>query len=77
MHLNPYGEYAVLLAASLANEWPADRAGIVARARDHGMTMAFAEMADDHVRTRGVIDEVSEGVWGRLFTLCGTAAESG
>jgi hypothetical protein len=27
--------------------------------------------------TRGVMDEVSEGVWGRLFTLCGTAAESG
>ena len=23
MHLNPYGEYAVLLAASLANDWPA------------------------------------------------------
>ncbi|EDV5156930.1 CGNR zinc finger domain-containing protein, partial [Salmonella enterica subsp. enterica] len=21
MHLNPYGEYAVLLAASLANDW--------------------------------------------------------
>ncbi|EEB9150677.1 CGNR zinc finger domain-containing protein, partial [Salmonella enterica subsp. enterica serovar Paratyphi B] len=32
MHLNPYGEYAVLLAASLANDWPEDRAGIVDRA---------------------------------------------
>jgi predicted RNA-binding Zn ribbon-like protein len=57
MHLNPYGEYAVLLAASLANEWPDDRAGIVARTRAYGMTMEFAEAADDHERTRRVIDE--------------------
>jgi predicted RNA-binding Zn ribbon-like protein len=57
MHLNPYGEYAVLLAASLANQWPADRAGIVARAREHGMTMEFAESDADHDRTRGVIDQ--------------------
>ena len=42
MQLNPYGEYAVLLAASLANDWPSDREGIEARTREFGMTMAFA-----------------------------------
>ncbi|ALJ20419.1 CGNR zinc finger domain-containing protein [Microbacterium sp. No. 7] len=57
MHLNPYGEYAVLLAAALANDWPADRAGIVARAREAGMTVEFPEEADDHGRVRRVIDD--------------------
>ncbi len=56
MHLNPYGEYAVLLAASLANDWPTSRAGIVARTRDLGMTMTFPEAPDDHARTRRVVD---------------------
>lgn len=57
MHLNPYGEYAVVLAASLANDWPAARSGIVARTRDVGMTMDFPEAPDDHPRVRSVIDE--------------------
>lgn len=57
MHLNPYGEYAVLLAASLANDWPPDRDGIVSRTRDFGMTMQFARSRDDHSRSRRVIDE--------------------
>ncbi|HET8992994.1 MULTISPECIES: CGNR zinc finger domain-containing protein [unclassified Rhodococcus (in: high G+C Gram-positive bacteria)] len=57
MHLNPYGEYAVVLAASLANDWPATRAEIEARTRDVGMTMEFAEGPDDHALTREVIDE--------------------
>lgn len=57
MHLNPYGEYAVLMAASLADDWPDDRAGIVARAREFGMTAAFPEAADDHERVRRVIDD--------------------
>lgn len=57
MHLNPYGEYAVLLAASLANEWPDDRDGIEARTREMGMTMTFPVASDDHERTRVVIDE--------------------
>jgi len=57
MHLNPYGEYAVLLAASLANAWPATRGDIVARTRDVGMTMEFAEAPDDHLRTREVVDD--------------------
>jgi predicted RNA-binding Zn ribbon-like protein len=57
MHLNPYGEYAVLLAASLANDWPADRAGILARVRAGGMTGGFAEAPDDYARTREVVDD--------------------
>lgn len=57
MHLNPYGEYAVLLAASLANDWPDDRRGIEERTRRFGMTMEFPEGADDHARTRRVIDD--------------------
>ncbi|KTS86196.1 hypothetical protein NS183_11350 [Microbacterium testaceum] len=56
MHLNPYGEYAVLLAASLANDWPADRDGVEQRARELGMSMEFPVGADDHERTREVID---------------------
>ena len=57
MHLNPYGEYAVLLAASLANDWPADRAGIEDRTRDLGMTMVFPPSPGDHAAVRGVIDD--------------------
>jgi predicted RNA-binding Zn ribbon-like protein len=57
MHLNPYGEYAVLLAASLANDWPPGRAGVVTRTRDFGMTAEFPEATDDHDRVRGVIDD--------------------
>jgi len=57
MHLNPYGEYAVLMAASLANDWPADRAGIEQRTRDFGMTMVFPAGPRDHADTRTVIDD--------------------
>jgi len=59
VHLNPYGEYAVLLAASLANDWPTDRSGIVERTVECGMTMtpAFPPAPGDHSRTRAVIDE--------------------
>ncbi|MCK0116071.1 CGNR zinc finger protein [Isoptericola sp. CG 20/1183] len=57
MHLNPYGEYAVLLAASLADDWPGDRAGIEARTREFGMTMTFPVAPDDHPRTRRVVDD--------------------
>ena len=62
MQLNPYGEYAVLLAASLANEWPDHRDGIEQRTREFGMTMAFESGPDDHARTRDVIDEWLEVV---------------
>ena len=57
MHLNPYGEYAILLAASLANDWPSDRAGIEDRAREFGMTMSFQRARADHEQTRQVIDD--------------------
>lgn len=57
MHFNPYGEYAVLLAASLANDWPRDRAGIVERTREEGMTVDFPEGADDHARVRDIVDD--------------------
>lgn len=57
MHLNPYGEYAVLLASSLANDWPAGREGIVERTRKFGMKMPFAQArATDHAEVRAVID---------------------
>ena len=57
MHLNPYGEYAVLLAASLANDWPADRAGIEERTLELGMTQTFPPAPDDHAMVREVIDD--------------------
>lgn len=57
MRLNPYGEYAALLAASLANDWPVDRAGIEARTIERGMTMRFPAAPDDHLKTRAVIDD--------------------
>lgn len=57
MHLNPYGEYAVLLAQSLADDWPSDRAGVVARTREFGMTMPFPERPGDHARCRQVVDQ--------------------
>ncbi|GAA2947332.1 hypothetical protein GCM10010458_36140 [Microbacterium luteolum] len=57
MHLNPYGEYAVLLAASLANDWPEDRAGIEERTLELGMTQTFPPAPDDHEQIRAVIDE--------------------
>lgn len=56
MHLNPYGEYAVELAASLANDWPNDRAGIDTRTREFGMTMPFPEHGDDHTRCWAVVE---------------------
>lgn len=57
MHLNPYGEYAVLLAQSLANDFPLDRDGILERTRDFGMTMDFTPAPDDHELVRGVIGD--------------------
>lgn len=56
MHLNPYGEYAVLLAASLANDWPPARDGIVDRAREYGMTMTFGQSPEDHSQVGAVVD---------------------
>jgi predicted RNA-binding Zn ribbon-like protein len=56
MHLNPYGQYAIELAVSLANDWPADRAGIVARTREYGMSMPFPQHDNDQARCRDVLD---------------------
>ena len=57
MQLNPYGEYAVRLAASLANDWPSNRDGIEQRTRDVGMTMPFPRLASDYAQTRCVVDD--------------------
>lgn len=57
MHLNPYGEYAVLLAASLANDPCTNRDDIVARTRAFGMTMDFTPTPDDHALTYLVIED--------------------
>ncbi|MCI1019638.1 CGNR zinc finger domain-containing protein [Microbacterium sp. C5A9] len=57
MHLNPYGEYAVLLAASLADDFPADRAGIEERTLERGMTMTFPSAPDDYDKVREVVDD--------------------
>ena len=57
MHLNPYGEYSVLMAASLANDWPVDRRGVESRTRDYGMTMSFPEHDGDYGGVRTVLDE--------------------
>lgn len=57
MHLNPYGEYAVLLAASLADDFPTDRAGIEERTLEMGMTMTFPPALDDHEKVRAVVDD--------------------
>ena len=43
----------MLLAASLANDWPVDRADIIARTREFDMTMPYARTGtDDHDLTR-------------------------
>lgn len=55
MHLNPYGEYAVLLAASLANDPPDSGAAVHARMREGGMTMDWPHLAEDLDRTRHVV----------------------
>lgn len=47
----------MLLAASLANDWPADRDAIEARTREFGMSMEFGSAEQDHRLTRMVIDE--------------------
>lgn len=57
MHLNPYGEYAVLLAASLANDPPTDRDDIIARTREFGMTMEFTQAPNDHRLTLEVVTD--------------------
>lgn len=57
MHLNPYGEYAVLMAASLANDWPEDREGVVRRTLEAGMTQTFPHRPGDYEGVRHAIDD--------------------
>lgn len=47
----------MVLAASLANDWPADRDGIEQSTRDAGMTMPFPRRPGDHAETRSVIND--------------------
>ena len=47
----------MLLAASLANNWPGDRDEIEQRTREVGMTMPFPERRNDYGETREVIDD--------------------
>lgn len=47
----------MLLAASLANDWPGDRDGIVERTRDLGMSVGFPHGGNDHAEVRRVIDD--------------------
>lgn len=47
----------MLLAASLANDWPSDRDAIVTRARDVGMTVEFPPQPDDHRKVRAIVDD--------------------
>jgi len=57
MHLNPYGEYAVLLAADLANTPPRTGPEVHERMRDGGMTMDWPHRPDDLDSTLAMIEE--------------------
>jgi predicted RNA-binding Zn ribbon-like protein len=62
MHLNPYGEYAVLLAASLANDPPTTGTEVHERMRECGMSMDFPDHSDDLEATAAVVREWLEVV---------------
>lgn len=57
MQLNPYGEYAILLAASLANDPPMSNADIEERTRDFGMSMTFGFDESSLAGVRGVVTD--------------------
>ncbi|GAA1732229.1 CGNR zinc finger domain-containing protein [Nonomuraea bangladeshensis] len=56
MHLNPYGEDAVKLAADLANRRPATPAELAGRCREAGMVLERPVTPDDLVRVHAVLD---------------------
>ncbi|MFE0172161.1 CGNR zinc finger domain-containing protein [Streptomyces sp. NPDC059002] len=56
MHLNPYGEDAVNLAADLANRPPADAAELADRCRVAGLALEHPVTERDVVRTRTALD---------------------
>ncbi|MER6141271.1 CGNR zinc finger domain-containing protein [Streptomyces sparsogenes] len=56
MHLNPYGEDAVNLAADLANRRPADADELAARCRAAGLVWDHPVTPEDLDRTLAVLD---------------------
>ncbi|NRQ35059.1 CGNR zinc finger domain-containing protein [Nonomuraea sp. NN258] len=56
MHLNPYGEDAVKLAADLANRRPADPVELAERCRAAGLVLERPVTRDDLERTGAVLD---------------------
>lgn len=57
MHLNPYGEDVVRLAAALANDPPVTLTQLVERCRATGLVVDMPVDPDDLVRTRAFLDE--------------------
>lgn len=57
VHLNPYGEYAVRLAADLANVRPGSVDELVRRCAAAGLVIDVRVGAEDLVRTKAVLDE--------------------
>ncbi len=55
MHLNPYGEDAVNLAADLANRRPATPAELAGRCREAGLVLERPVTRDDLVRVHAVL----------------------
>lgn len=60
MHLNPYGEYAVTLAADLANRHPETLADLVERCVDAGVILDFPIADKDLVETLDLLTEWSK-----------------
>ncbi|WP_406675144.1 CGNR zinc finger domain-containing protein [Nonomuraea sp. N2-4H] len=56
MHLNPYGEDAVKLAASLANQRPSTPAELADRCRAFGLALESPVTAQDVERVHAVLD---------------------
>ncbi|MFF1374682.1 CGNR zinc finger domain-containing protein [Streptomyces sp. NPDC058308] len=56
MHLNPYGEGAVNLAADLANHRPADAQELADRCVAAGLTLERPVMPEDLAHTRATLD---------------------
>ncbi|MEU6122245.1 CGNR zinc finger domain-containing protein [Streptomyces sp. NPDC047123] len=56
MHLNPYGEDAVNLAADLANRRPADAEELAERCRAAGLTLERPVAVGDLARAREALD---------------------
>ncbi|MEU5777882.1 CGNR zinc finger domain-containing protein [Streptomyces venezuelae] len=62
MHLNPYGEDAVNLAAELANRRPVDAQELADRCRAAGLTLERPVSRDDLVRALEALDAWEEVV---------------